>query len=188
MVWIGLIWLTIGTSGELLWRRKWTFGFHKMLGTSWVGALLTASQEGLSSISEWIVASLGSLRHWRWRLYVPPKRWWTSTGLQKVTTQKTTLFAVTSVSTQSPPNSPKNWNFQYAEYSYCCFLGYDTVLWRVGWYTPLIRRVIVRMIGFISRWVTHPPVITLTHRQRSAIAHLHPLQFTVAHALGFCLH
>jgi hypothetical protein len=26
----------------------------------------------------------------------------------------------------------------------------STVLWRVGWYTPLRRRALVRMIGFIS--------------------------------------
>jgi hypothetical protein len=52
MVWIGLIWLRIGTSGGLLWKRWWTFWFHKMLGSSWVAAQLAASQEGLSSMSE----------------------------------------------------------------------------------------------------------------------------------------
>jgi hypothetical protein len=55
------------------------------------------------------------------------------------------------------------------------------VLWRVGWYTPLIRRVLVRVIGFISSCVT------LTHRQYSAIADTHTFQFTIAHALGFSL-
>jgi hypothetical protein len=34
------------------WRalvnKLWTFGFHKMLGSSWVAAQLAASQEGLS--------------------------------------------------------------------------------------------------------------------------------------------
>jgi hypothetical protein len=44
MVWIGLIWLRIGTSG--------TFGFHKMLGSSGVAAQLMAPQEGLSSVSK----------------------------------------------------------------------------------------------------------------------------------------
>jgi hypothetical protein len=48
MIWIALIWLRIGTSGRLLW----TFGFHIMLGSSWVGAQLAASQEGLSSMNE----------------------------------------------------------------------------------------------------------------------------------------
>jgi hypothetical protein len=51
MEWIGLIWLRIGTSGELLWTRYWTFRFHKMLGGSWGAAQLAAPQEGLSSVS-----------------------------------------------------------------------------------------------------------------------------------------
>jgi hypothetical protein len=41
------------------------------------------------------------------------------------------------------------------------------------------------MIGFISSYVTHVLLVTLTHRQYSTIAHLHHLQITVAHALGF---
>jgi hypothetical protein len=52
-------------------------------------------------------------------------------------------------------------------------------------YTPLIGRVLIRMIGFISSWVPDSPLITLIHRQYSAVAHLHHLHFTVAHALGF---
>jgi hypothetical protein len=52
MVWIGLIWLRIGTSGGLLWTRCWNFGFHKMLGSSWVAAQLLAPQEGLGSVSK----------------------------------------------------------------------------------------------------------------------------------------
>jgi hypothetical protein len=51
MVWIGLIWFGIGTSGELLWVWRWTFGFHEMLGSSWVAAQLIAPQEGLSYVS-----------------------------------------------------------------------------------------------------------------------------------------
>jgi hypothetical protein len=47
----GFIWLRPGTSGGLLWTRYWTFGFHKMLGSSWVAAQLAASPEGLSSIT-----------------------------------------------------------------------------------------------------------------------------------------
>jgi hypothetical protein len=35
------------------------------------------------------------------------------------------------------------------------------------WYTPLIRRVVVRMIGLTSSWVTHSHLITLTHSTRS---------------------
>jgi hypothetical protein len=54
MVWIGFIWLRIGTSGRLLWIRYWAFGFHEMLGSSWVAAQLMVPQEGLSSISKCI--------------------------------------------------------------------------------------------------------------------------------------
>jgi hypothetical protein len=63
-----------------------------------------------------------------------------------------------------------------------------SILWRVGWYTPLIRRVLVRIIGFISSYVTHVLLVTRTHRQYSAFAHLHHLQITVAHALEFSHH
>jgi hypothetical protein len=47
MVWIGLIWLRIGRIGGLLWTRKWTFGFYKMLGSSWVAAQYAASEKRL---------------------------------------------------------------------------------------------------------------------------------------------
>jgi hypothetical protein len=35
-VWTGSSWLRIGTGGGHLWMRKWTFGFHKMWGISWL--------------------------------------------------------------------------------------------------------------------------------------------------------
>jgi hypothetical protein len=44
--------LRIGTGGELLWMRWWTFGFHKMRGISWVAQDVLASQEWLCSM-EW---------------------------------------------------------------------------------------------------------------------------------------
>jgi hypothetical protein len=50
VVWIGLIWLRIGTSGGLLCTWWWTSGFHKLLGSSWVAAELAVSQ-GLSSMT-----------------------------------------------------------------------------------------------------------------------------------------
>jgi hypothetical protein len=37
-----------------LWTWQWTFGFHKVLGSSWVAEQLAASQEGLSSMSDWV--------------------------------------------------------------------------------------------------------------------------------------
>jgi hypothetical protein len=46
MVWTGLLWIRIGTSGGLLWTPWWNLGLHKILGNSWVAA----SQEGLSSV------------------------------------------------------------------------------------------------------------------------------------------
>jgi hypothetical protein len=42
-----LIRLRIGTDGELLWMRKWTFWFRKMRGISCLGQNRLASQEGL---------------------------------------------------------------------------------------------------------------------------------------------
>jgi hypothetical protein len=50
VVWTGLFWLRRVTSGGLLWTWLWTFGFRKMLGSSWVAPQLVASQEGLSSM------------------------------------------------------------------------------------------------------------------------------------------
>jgi hypothetical protein len=49
VVWTGLIWLRIWTSGGPLWTQYWTFGFYKILGNSWVTAQLAVSQKGLSS-------------------------------------------------------------------------------------------------------------------------------------------
>jgi hypothetical protein len=69
MVWTGSIWLKIGTSGGLLWTRQWTFGFHKMLGSSWVAVQFAASQEGLSSVSKYLrlsfTAAAEMLPPWR---------------------------------------------------------------------------------------------------------------------------
>jgi hypothetical protein len=33
-----------------LWRRWWTYGFHKMRGMSWLAEKLVASQEELCSM------------------------------------------------------------------------------------------------------------------------------------------
>jgi hypothetical protein len=68
MVWIGLIWLRIGTSGWLSWTRWWTSGFHKMLGCSRVAAQLAASQEGLSSMSDPSIHLSMALRSFCWAL------------------------------------------------------------------------------------------------------------------------
>jgi hypothetical protein len=72
MVWIGLIWLMILTSGKLLWTRYWTAGFHKMLGNSSVAAHWAASQEGLSSMSEWVNRQR-IFKPLAWILLLPPQ-------------------------------------------------------------------------------------------------------------------
>jgi hypothetical protein len=56
--WSGMDW--IGTSGGLLWTRQWTFGFHTMLGNSWVAEQLAVSQEGFSCM-ELVTISISSL-------------------------------------------------------------------------------------------------------------------------------
>jgi hypothetical protein len=48
--------------------RKWTFGFNKTLGSSWMTAQLAASQEGLSSMSEWVSEVRRSVS---WMPYAP---------------------------------------------------------------------------------------------------------------------
>jgi hypothetical protein len=50
VMWTGLVWLRIGTGGELLWSRYWTFRFHNMLGHHPMAQYLVASRVVLSSI------------------------------------------------------------------------------------------------------------------------------------------
>jgi hypothetical protein len=46
-------------------------------------------------------------------------------------------------------------------------------------------RILVRMFGFTGTSVTHSLLITIKDRKYRAIANLHTLQFTFAHALEF---
>jgi hypothetical protein len=66
MLWTGSIRLRIRTIGGLLWTRWWTFGFLKMLGSSWEAAQLAASQEELCSVSNLLLLWLW----WLLLLYV----------------------------------------------------------------------------------------------------------------------
>jgi hypothetical protein len=93
MVWTWSIWLRIGTSGGPLWTRQWTFGFHKIPGSSWVAAQLAASQDGLSSTVFYNGTPLSSyiLATWRWKRYVSPKRRQTTTRPLGVTFQRTVI-------------------------------------------------------------------------------------------------
>jgi hypothetical protein len=54
--WCGVDWI------DLARDRKWTIGFHKVLGSSWVAAQLAALQEGLSSME--LVRMLISVIRW----------------------------------------------------------------------------------------------------------------------------
>jgi hypothetical protein len=45
VVWSGLIWLRMRTSGRLLWTRQWTFVLHKRRGISWLAEEVLASHE-----------------------------------------------------------------------------------------------------------------------------------------------
>jgi hypothetical protein len=69
MVWTESIWLRTGTSGGLLWTIYWTFGSHKMLGSSWVATQLAASQEEFGSISEWSDMDRKIILKWILNLY-----------------------------------------------------------------------------------------------------------------------
>jgi hypothetical protein len=102
------------------------------------------------------------LRLWRGRKYVLPKRRWTSTGQHGVT-----LYS----------NSDTNY---YNYLLYKCH-GHMAILSRVHGWAWRTRRVSDWMIGFIALY----KFATTDYRQYRAIAILHNLQFTVAHALGF---
>jgi hypothetical protein len=61
VMWTGLIWLRLGTGGELLWIRYWTFGLRKLLGDCWVAEQLVASRVVLSS-TEVVISNTGCLQ------------------------------------------------------------------------------------------------------------------------------
>jgi hypothetical protein len=50
--WTGFIWLRIRTNDMLLWVQHLIFGFHKMLGISWLAEKMFASQYKLCSMEE----------------------------------------------------------------------------------------------------------------------------------------
>jgi hypothetical protein len=49
VMWTGLVWLRIGTGGELLCIRYWTFGFYEMLGNYRVASWVVLSSMELGS-------------------------------------------------------------------------------------------------------------------------------------------
>jgi hypothetical protein len=77
-VWTGFIWCRIQVIGRFFWKKKLTFGFHKMLWISWVAKQLLVSQEGLSSmkfVSDYNHSS-GTACIFKWRYgYIIPFGW-----------------------------------------------------------------------------------------------------------------
>jgi hypothetical protein len=55
------------------------------------------------------------------------------------------------------------------------------VLWRVWWYTPLIRRVLVRVIEFISTWVTRSLSVTHLHTSNTALSLIYRISNSPLH-------
>jgi hypothetical protein len=56
------------------------------------------------------------------------------------------------------------------------------ILWHVSWYMSRIRRVLVRMIEFISSWVTHLLTITFTY-SHTALSLIYTIYRTFAYSL-----
>jgi hypothetical protein len=97
MVGIGSIWLRIGTGGRLMWTRWWNSEFHKMLGSSRVAAQLAASQEGLSSMSEWGIATFtwcDGRKLWKFtnQIFLCPGRY-SNTGFPEYETSVISTFS-----------------------------------------------------------------------------------------------
>jgi hypothetical protein len=51
--WVSMDWIDVAWDRDQwrsLWKQRWTFWFHKLLGSSWVAAELAACQEGPSIV------------------------------------------------------------------------------------------------------------------------------------------
>jgi hypothetical protein len=68
VVWTGLVWPRMGSSGELFWMWKWTCGFYRMLGNYRLAIQLVASRVVLIAIGFYIYSP---------RIQMP----WSVTGL-----------------------------------------------------------------------------------------------------------
>jgi hypothetical protein len=62
VMWTGLVWLGVGTSGELWWIRYWTFRFDKMLRNYRVSKQLGISRVVHSSMELVMVRTICHLR------------------------------------------------------------------------------------------------------------------------------
>jgi hypothetical protein len=81
VVWTGFIWLRIRTSGGFLWTWYWTFGFHKVLGNSWVDERLATSQKGLSSVSKYYYYDASTALCWALAVFSVSLSYTQSAGL-----------------------------------------------------------------------------------------------------------
>jgi hypothetical protein len=59
-MWNRCKWIKMGSSGNLLWTRKWTFGFCGRRGISWLAEQLLASQEGSMVLVTYLFIDSGS--------------------------------------------------------------------------------------------------------------------------------
>ena len=90
--WTGVISLRIGTGGERLWMRKWTFRFREMRGISWLAEDLLPSQDWLCSVELFISKIRCTVLHyvmtgmslWLGRLVVGILLWKTRFGPKSV--------------------------------------------------------------------------------------------------------
>jgi hypothetical protein len=70
VMWARLVWLRIGTGGELLWIRYWTFGLHKMLGNYRVSKQLWLSRVVLSCMELVNGYTICFLWYWKFKYYL----------------------------------------------------------------------------------------------------------------------
>jgi hypothetical protein len=82
-----------------------------------------------------------------------------------VTDVKVNVWCIQGVTEIWGKSSDASSKFQNNKYVYM------NKLWRVWWYKPLIRRVLVQMIGFINSWITHSLLITLYYSTHIVFTH-----------------
>jgi hypothetical protein len=98
VVWTGLIWLRIVTSGGLLRTRLWTFGFHK---NSWK-FLSSCASAGFSRKAQ--LHGVSYLRKYRYKIWLRdtvliPN---TSTSLQHIQSNSVLIYLPAKVTDQRP--------------------------------------------------------------------------------------
>jgi hypothetical protein len=97
-----------------------------------------------------------TLKPWRWRRHIPPKRRLTSNGLHSVISQKTELFIITAVRTSNPKHQMKITDYEHPRYAvFSVFLlGYFLCLMSKYFTQHLVLKAssVCRSV-FPSEWV-----------------------------------